>query len=276
MTSPAGPAGVFDRAAATYDAVGVPWFGPIADGLVEALAPRPGERALDVGCGRGAVLAPIARLVGAQGYAVGLDLAPEMVRRTAEDLADLPWVDVRVGDAQAPALPPRSFDLVASSLVVFFLDDALAALRRWVELLVPDGRLGVTTFGEQDPLWREVDAVFEPYLPTWLKDARTSGTTGPFASDAGMETLLGDAGLVEVRTAHRTVHATFRDVEHLLEFSWSHGQRAMWEAVPEAERDVVRDRIVGRVAELGVGPTEFTFTQEVRYTLARSPVPRDG
>ena len=37
MSSPAGIAGVFDRAADTYDAVGVPWFGPIAQGLVEEL-----------------------------------------------------------------------------------------------------------------------------------------------------------------------------------------------------------------------------------------------
>ncbi|MGI3784413.1 MAG: class I SAM-dependent methyltransferase, partial [Janthinobacterium lividum] len=196
MTTPSGPAGVFDRAAATYDAVGVPWFTPIAEGLVAELAPVAGERALDVGCGRGAVLAPVARLVGPSGSAVGIDLAPEMVRRTAADLTDLAWVEVRVDDASAPSFPPGSFDLVASSLVLFFLDDPAAALRRWRELLVPGGRLGVATFGEQDPRWRKLDAVFLPFLPAALKDARTSGTTGPFGSDAGMEALLADAGLV--------------------------------------------------------------------------------
>ncbi|GAB2577246.1 class I SAM-dependent methyltransferase [Microlunatus antarcticus] len=276
MSAPAGPAGVFDRAAATYDAVGVPWFGPIAAGLVAALEPQPGERVLDVGCGRGAVLGRVAPLVGAQGRAVGLDLAPEMVRRTAADLADLEWVEVLVGDAQAPDLPPRSYDVVASSLVLFFLDDPAAALRRWTELLVPGGRLGVTTFGEEDPRWRSVDAVFGPYLPARLKDARTSGATGPFDSDAGMEALLAEAGLVEVRTVRATVEARFRDVEHLLAFTWSHGQRAMWEAVPETDRDAVRTRIVERVAELGLGAPGFTFTQDVRHTLARRPLSPGG
>lgn len=276
MSTAPGPAGVFDRVAATYDAVGVPWFGPIAAGLVAELAPQPGERVLDVGCGRGAVLGPAARLVGAGGRAVGIDLAPGMVERTAADLADLPWVEVRVDDASAPSFLPRSFDLVASSLVLFFLDDPAAALRHWWELLVPGGRLGVTTFGEQDPLWREVDAVFQPYLPTSLKDARTSGTTGPFGSDAGMETLLGDAGFVDVRTAHRRVHARFRDAEHLLEFSWSHGQRAMWEAVPPQERDAVRARIVERVTASGPGPAGLVFSQEVRHTLARRLVRQGG
>jgi ubiquinone/menaquinone biosynthesis C-methylase UbiE len=276
MSSPSGPAGVFDRVAATYDSVGVPFFGPIAEGLVAALAPRAGEKALDVGCGRGAVLAPVARLVGPQGRAVGIDLAPEMVRRTAADLADLPWVEVRVGDASAPSFPARSFDLVSSSLVLFFLPDPGAALRRWSELLVPGGRLGVTTFGEQDPRWRQIDKIFEPYLPPSLKDARTSGTEGPFGSDTGMETLLADAGLVDVRTVRRTVQVRFSGVEQLLDFTWSHGQRAMWEAVPTAEHGVVRAAIVERAAELGLGPTGFALTQDVRDTLARRAVSHDG
>lgn len=274
MSSPPGPAGVFDRAAATYDAVGVPWFGPIAEGLVAELAPQPGERVLDVGCGRGAVLARVARLVGPGGGATGIDLAPEMVRRTAEDLADLAWVDVRVDDAEAPDLPPAAFDVVASSLVLFFLREPVAALRRWVGLLVPNGRLGVTTFTGEDPRWRAVDDLFLPYLPPSLRDALTSGAEGPFESDAGVAALLADAGLVDVRTARRTVRATFRDVDQLVAFSWSHGQRAMWEAVPPAERDGVRARIVDLAGELGLGPGPFTLDQDVRHTLGRRPAAR--
>ncbi len=257
-----GPAGVFDRVADTYDAVGVPWFGPIADGLVRELAVQPGERVLDVGCGRGAALVPLARATGPGGRALGVDLAPGMVQRTAADVADLPWVEVRVADAGALDLPPASFDVVASSLVLFFLPDPVAAVRDWAGLLVPGGRLGVTTFGPQDERWREIDALFLPFLPAALLDARTSGRAGPFGSDAGMEELVAGAGLVDVRTAHGTVSVTFRDPEQWLAFSWSHGQRAMWEAVPAERRDEVRD---GAYAVLARGAT---FTQEVRYTLA--------
>ena len=42
-------AAVFDRAAGTYDAVGIPWFQPIADRLVAEVGAGAGERALDVG-----------------------------------------------------------------------------------------------------------------------------------------------------------------------------------------------------------------------------------
>ena len=39
-------AGVFDRAAGTYDAVGVSWCRPIAVGLVGGLTPQPGAGAM--------------------------------------------------------------------------------------------------------------------------------------------------------------------------------------------------------------------------------------
>ena len=268
MPQPQGIGGVFDRVADTYDAVGVPWFTPIAAGLVDELAVTPGERVLDIGCGRGAALRPLALATGSGGRAVGIDLAPRMVELTALDLADLPQVEVLVGDAQAPAFAPASFDVAAASLVLFFLPDPAAGLRAWAELVVPDGRIGVSTFGAQDERWRAVDEVFVPYLPAAMLDARTSGRSGPFASDAGMEALFADAGLTDVRTVTRTVQAVMRDAEHLLAFTWSHGQRAMWEAVPPDARDEVRDRIVALASELTTDG-HISLGQEVRYTLGR-------
>lgn len=272
-SSPAGIAGVFDRAADTYDDVGVPWFRPIAQGLVDELAVQPGESVLDVGCGRGAALLPLARAAGPTGRVLGIDLAPRMVELTAADVADLPQVSVRVADAGAPGLPPASFDVVASSLVLFFLPDPAAGMAQWVRLLAPGGRLGVATFGPQDERWREVDAVFAPYLPADMLDARTSGRRGPFGSDDGVAGLLRDAGLAEVRTTHRTVEAVFSDAGHLLEFTWSHGQRAMWEAVPEGERDAVRRRLLDVVGPLQDASGGLSFSQQARYTLGRRPGP---
>ncbi len=264
MVTP-GVAGVFDRAAATYDAVGVPWFGPIAEGLVAELAVRPGDRVLDVGCGRGAALLPLARAAGPTGVALGIDLAPGMVERTTADAADLPQVEVRVADAADPGLPPASYDVLSACLVLFFLPDPGAAVCTWAALLVPGGRMGITTFGRQDERWRQVDALFAPYLPPAMLDARTSGARGPFASDQGMELLMTDAGLADVRTTHREVTVRFTDIAQWKAFSWSHGQRAMWEAVPrEAHADVER-----AAGDLFAGWDDPVFTQQVRHTLGR-------
>jgi ubiquinone/menaquinone biosynthesis C-methylase UbiE len=266
-SSPAGIAGVFDRAADTYDAVGVPWFGPVAQGLVEELDVQPGEHVLDLGCGRGAALHPLALATGPEGSALGIDLAPRMVERTARDLQHLPQVEVHVDDASAPHLPASSYDVVSSCLVLFFLPDPAVAVQRWAELLVPGGRMGITTFAAQDERWKAVDAVFAPYLPQAMLDARASGTRGPFGSEEGMERLLTDAGLVDVRTAHREGTATFADPQQWLDFSWSHGQRAMWEAVPAEQHDAVRAEIVSLLE----GFSPLGFSQTIRHTLGRRP-----
>ena len=123
---------------------------------------------------------------------------------------------------------------------MFFLPDPAAALEAWTGLLTPGGRLGVTTVGAQDERWRRVDDVFAPYLPPAMRHGRASGRGGPFSSDRGVEELLLGAGLAGVRTVSRTVEAVLRDADHLVEFSWSHGQRAMWKVVPPEARDDVR------------------------------------
>jgi SAM-dependent methyltransferase len=275
-TSPPGMAGVFDRAAGTYDAVGVPWFGPIARGLVEALDVQPGERVLDLGCGRGAALLPLARAAGPTGSALGLDLAPRMVELTAHDARDLPHVEVRVGDASAPDVPAQAYDVVSCCLVLFFLRDPAAAVRAWVPALAPGGRVGVTTFGPQDSRWHDVDELFGPYLPPAVREARAAGRTGPFASDEGVAALLTGAGLVDVRTAHRTVEAAFDSPEQWVEFSWSHGQRAVWESVPEGERDDLTRRAVELLREVERRDGGLRFTQDVRHTVGRRPASPPG
>lgn len=267
-TTPTGVAAVFDRAAETYDAVGVPWFGPIAAGLVAELAVRPGERVLDIGCGRGAALIPLATAAGPTGSVLGIDLAPRMVDLTADDIRDLPQVTVRVDDAISPQLPAESFDVIAASLVLFFLPDPVAVLRQWRALLVPGGRLGITTFGPQEPGWVEIDAVFQPYLSPAMLDARASGRRGPYASDEGVSGLFSDAGFEDVRTSHHDVEAVFDSPEHLLRFTWSHGQRAMWEAVPEVERDGIARQLLDTAARRADPSGRLRLRQQVRHTLA--------
>lgn len=261
-------AGVFDRAAGTYDQVGVDMFGPIAELLVREVRPRPGERALDVGCGRGAVALPLAAAVAPSGAVTAVDLSPRMVDATRQAAAKAGAdVDVRLADAQDLDLPAATYDLITSSLVLFFLPDPLTALTRWRELLVPGGRLGVSTFGPYSAAWREVDAVFEPYLPPGMRDARTSGVAGPFSSDAGMEALLRDAGFAAVRTVTMGLDVRFADVEHWYRWTWSVAQRAMWEAVPDAQRATVRAAAFERVDACRDAAGRIGFEQQVRITL---------
>ncbi len=266
MSTPQQVAAVFSRVADTYDAVGVPWFTPIAAGLVEALAPQPGERVLDVGTGRGAALLPLAEAVGPAGTVLGIDLAERMIELTARDVAHLAHVDLRVADARDPGLAVGSYDVVCASLVAFFLPDPQAALITWASLVAPGGRLGIATFGRQDERWEALDGLFGPYLPPQLLDARTSGRAGPFGSDQGVVELLEHAGLVDVRTRHLTVQVHLDSVGQWERFSRSHGQRAMWDQVPVADDERLRQDATTLLEGWGL---PVALEQQVRYTLGR-------
>ncbi len=266
----AGVAAVFDRVADTYDNVGVPWFAPIAERLVAGLEPRPGDRALDVGSGRGAALFPLTTAVGPTGSVTGIDLSARMVEVTSADIRQrgLTNVTLQVMDAAAPHFPAAGFDIVASSLVVFFLPEPAAALAHWRELLVPGGRLGLSTFGAPSAVWQAVDAVFRPFLPPAMLDARTTGAAGPFESDAGVESLVTGAGFVNVRTECFDLEVVLTDVDHWSRWSHSHGQRAMWDAVPAAEQASVL-AAVGQILEHARRPDgTFGLSQVVRLTYA--------
>ena len=261
---------VFDRVVSTYDAVDVPFFTPIAERLVQELDAQPGERALDIGCGRGAALFPLAAAVGPAGHVTGVDLSAQMVvsTRTEAGLRGLKNVELAVMDAAAPTLSAGVFDVAASSLVLFFLPDPLSALQEWRTLLVTGGRLGISTFGSRDPRWVAVDDVFRPFLPPQLLDPRTRGETGPFASDVGVASLFADAGFTDVRTVNFALDVRFVDEEQWREWSWSHGQRVMWESVPTADHDAVRATAYAILGEGRAPDGSITLSQQVRLTIA--------
>lgn len=266
-------ANLFDKLSDTYDEVGVDFFQPIAATLLASMPPAEGERWLDIGCGRGAVLLPVAEAIGPHGLAVGIDISSGMIehaRRLALH-AGLRNVECEVDDAQSPATVKGPFDTISSSLVLFFLADPLSALRNWLPLLKHGGRIGVTTFGPVDPRWEEVDEVFQPHLPPEMKDARTSGKEGPFASHEGVEKLFVDAGFSNVRTTTATIHIRFPDPQHWYDFTWSVGQRMMWLAIPEHLRADVRKEAEVRLSQYAEPDGSIIFTQEVRNTIGTRP-----
>jgi ubiquinone/menaquinone biosynthesis C-methylase UbiE len=266
----AGVRATFDKVADTYDATGIDFMGPIAQGLVAELAVQPGERVLDVGCGRGAALFPLAAAAGPTGHVTGVDLSPRMIELTAADVAAAGLgdrVEVRVGDAQDPQVASGSVDVVASSLVLFFLPDPAAALEAWREVLVDGGRVGVSTFGPLNEEW-DVDQVFRPYVPDQLPDPRYR-VGGPFASDDAMEQLLADAGFVDLRTVTTVVPVRFADPGDWHRWSLSAGQRRIWDTIPDDELDDVLADAAARLDRCRRPDGAMGFDQGVRYTLGR-------
>jgi ubiquinone/menaquinone biosynthesis C-methylase UbiE len=133
-----------EGSAAAYEQHLVPViFAPAAEGMLEALAPQPGERVLDVGCGTGVVARQAAPRVAPGGRVSGLDLNAAMLAVAAELDPGVEWIQ---GDAAAMPLPDAAFDVVACQAALMFVPDPAAALAEMRRVLAPGGRIGVSVF----------------------------------------------------------------------------------------------------------------------------------
>jgi SAM-dependent methyltransferase len=210
----------------------------------------PGERVLDVGCGRGAALFPAATAVGPRGHVHGIDLAPGMVAATAAEAArrGLAHVTVEVMDAQEPTLHDASYDVVLASLVVFFLPDPLAGLRSWRTALREGGRLAFTTFGPDDERWCWLGRAIAAVVPAGTPTRPPSG--GAFADPATIAATVAAAGYADVHTVDARHDVQFADGDQWWRWTWSHGGRAWLERVPADRLDELRGELTARVDAL--------------------------
>ena len=146
--------GVFTSVASKYDVMNDAMSFGIhrvwKDAMMDWLAPRPGQRLLDVAGGTGDIAFRFLDRAG-HGHATVLDLTESMLvegrkRAEAEALSDsLDWV---VGDAMALPFPDNSFDVYTISFGIRNVtrpQDALAEAHR---VLRPGGRLMVLEFSQ--------------------------------------------------------------------------------------------------------------------------------
>jgi O-methyltransferase/aklanonic acid methyltransferase len=269
----AGVAALFDQLAPGYDRSGVPWFGPIGGRLVELTAPRPGDRALDVGAGRGAATFPLVDAVGPTGHVTAVDLSPAMVDqlRTEADLRAVTTLDTRTGEATPATLPPGSFDVVTASLVLFFDPQPAETLQGWLALLHPGGRLGLSTFGPTDPAWTAAEDELMAYAPPQVLDARTTGRAGPFASTDTMASLMEAAGTTDVDSHDEPLEVTLPDAAAWRAWTMTLGMRRLWAAVPDSELPEALTRIEAALEPDRGEDGLLHLTQQVRYTTATRP-----
>ncbi len=131
------------------------------DDLVAGLTPTPGGRAIDFGCGSGALTAHLADHLGLH-EVVGVDNSQAMLAPTAA-VAD-PRLRFVPGD-MIDYTPAQPVDLVFANASLHWVPDHAAVLARWRTFLAPGGQLAVQIPANHDHASHRVAVEIANELP---------------------------------------------------------------------------------------------------------------
>ena len=181
------PAGSYDRYMGRYSRKLAPLFAEFA-------GVRPGMRALDVGCGPGALTESLAARAGADAVAAA-DPSESFVATCAERV---PVADVRRASAESLPWSDSEFDVVLSQLVVNFLDDAPGAVSEMRRVARSGGVVAACTWDYRERM--EMLRVFWDAALAVDPDAPDEGGRMRFATTAELREQWLAAGVGDVTT----------------------------------------------------------------------------
>ena len=178
--------------------------------LIDRLAPRPGERLLELGCGAGGFALSLAAAVGPAGRVTGIDVSPDLVAVARERAAGTCTVEIHLADAAHRPMTPGAHDALVSRHGCMFFEDPAAAFANLRRGLVPGGRVALSAFASPaDNPWASVpaDAAAGVLGPA---DPPAPGVPGPFAwaEPRVFETALAEAGFRDITHETRAVGFT--------------------------------------------------------------------
>jgi SAM-dependent methyltransferase len=142
---------MFDVAAEAYGRFMGRFAEPLAGEFVDRAGVATGMRALDVGCGPGALTAELVRRLGPAAVAA-IDPSPPFVAAVRARFGE---VDVREGVAEQLPFPDGSFDIVLAQLVVHFMTEPVAGLAEMRRVAQQGGRVAACVWdhgGDGGPL----------------------------------------------------------------------------------------------------------------------------
>jgi precorrin-6B methylase 2 len=122
--------------------------------VVRQLAPRPGARVIDIGCGPGRVTIPLARAVGPGGEVIALDVQAAMLAKVAEKAETERIANIRLmqSDARSARIDAGSLDGAVMVTALGEIPDAPKILPWIFSALKPGGRLLVA------------ESIFDPHF----------------------------------------------------------------------------------------------------------------
>ena len=242
----------FDVGADAYGEFMGRYSEPLAVEFVDLVGPSSGQRALDVGCGPGALTSVLADRLGADSVAA-IDPSPSFVQAARQRLPD-----VRIEQAAAEQLPfaDHAFDLTVAQLVVHFMAEPTVGIGEMARVTRPGGVVAACVWdyaGARGPLSTFWQAARD--LDPKVQDESNL----PGVRDGHLVALFQHVGLTRVRQATLTVRASFTDVAGWWQpFTLGVGPAGAYVQALDADQ---RDRLQTRCSELlPAGPFELDAT----------------
>ncbi|HTV37249.1 MAG TPA: class I SAM-dependent methyltransferase [Xanthobacteraceae bacterium] len=150
--------------------------------LMQALALKPGERVLDVGCGGGPATRAAATIVGSAGKVVGADISAPLIELSRKRAAasGAKNISFQVKDVQQDRIEGGPFDVAMSQFGVMFFDEPKTAFANIRAHLAPGGRLAFACW--QPPAKNPwfIGRPLAEFVPPPPQPAPGKSSTGPF------------------------------------------------------------------------------------------------
>jgi SAM-dependent methyltransferase len=197
----------FDVAADAYDRFMGRYSRELAAPFADLAGVESGQRAVDVGCGPGALTAELVARLGADAVAAADPSGPfvEAARKRYPD------IEVELAPAEDLPFEDGSFDVSLAQLVVHFMADPVAGLREMARVTRPGGVVAACVWdlaGDRTPLtafWQAVKAID----PSARDESGLAGAREGHLAELFTRAGLGD--LEDTAIEVRLPHATFEE-----------------------------------------------------------------